>query len=46
VPTFTFLVNATLRWLSPRFHPIHEGDTEQALAYLARSPAAKAAAVH
>ena len=46
VPTFTFLINATLRWLSPRFHPIHEGDTEQALAYLARSPAAKAAAVH
>ena len=46
VPTFTFLVNATLRWLSPRFHPIHEGDTEQALAYLARSPAAKAAAGH
>ncbi len=46
VPTFTFLVNATLRWLSPRFHPIHEGDTEQALAYLARSPAAQAAAMH
>jgi len=46
VPTFTFLVNATLRWLSPRFHPIHEGDTEQALEYLARSPAAQAAAMH
>ena len=46
VPTFTFLINATLRWLSPRFHPIHEGDTEQALEYLARSPAAQAAAMH
>ncbi|MCG8437303.1 MAG: metal-dependent hydrolase, partial [Pseudomonadales bacterium] len=44
VPTFSFLVRATARWVSPRFHPIHEGDTEQALAYLARSPAAMAAA--
>ncbi|MCG8391788.1 MAG: metal-dependent hydrolase [Pseudomonadales bacterium] len=43
VPTFTFLLKATARWLSPRFHPIHEGNTEQALAYLARSPAAQAA---
>lgn len=44
VPTFSFLVAGTLRWLAPRFHPITEGDTEQALAYLARSPAAQAAA--
>lgn len=44
VPTFTFLVAGTLRWLSPVFHPVTEGDTEQALAYLARSPAAQAAA--
>ena len=44
VPTFSFLMAATLRWISPRFHPIHEGNTEQALAYLARSPAAQAAA--
>ena len=36
---------AHLRWISPRFHPIHEGNTEQALAYLARSPAAQAAAL-
>lgn len=43
-PTFTFLVAGTLRWLSPRFDPIHEGSTEQALDYLARSPAASAAA--
>lgn len=46
VPTFTFLVKATLRWLSPSFHPIDEGDTQQALEYLARSPAAQAASVH
>ncbi|HET8729617.1 MAG TPA: metal-dependent hydrolase [Moraxellaceae bacterium] len=44
VPTFTFLVKATLRWMAPGFHPEHEGDTAQALAYLARSPAARAAA--
>lgn len=44
VPTFSFLVAGTLRWLSPRFHPETEGDTAQALAYLARSPAAQAAA--
>ncbi|HCT40857.1 MAG TPA: metal-dependent hydrolase [Moraxellaceae bacterium] len=44
VPTFTFLVAGTLRWLSPRFHPVTEGNTEQALDYIARSPAARAAA--
>ncbi|TNE76360.1 MAG: metal-dependent hydrolase [Gammaproteobacteria bacterium] len=44
VPTFTFLLEATLRWIAPGFHPIDEGNTEQALAYLARSPAAQAAA--
>lgn len=44
VPTFTFLLKATARWVSPRFHPIHEGNTQQALDYLARSPAAQAAA--
>lgn len=44
VPTFSFIVRATLRWVSPRFHPVTEGNTEQALAYLARSPAARAAA--
>lgn len=43
VPTFGFLLAATVRWISPRFHPEHEGSTEQALAYLARSPAARAA---
>ncbi|PVY70029.1 hypothetical protein C8D92_11059 [Tamilnaduibacter salinus] len=44
VPTFSFLVRASLRWVMPGFHPEHEGDTEQALRYLARSPAAMAAA--
>ena len=46
VPTFSFLLAATVRWLSPRFHPVSEGNTEQALAYLARSPAARAATAH
>lgn len=44
VPTFTFLLHATARWVSPNFHPISEGNTQQALDYLARSPAARAAA--
>lgn len=44
VPTFGYIVRKTLPWLSPRFHPVTEGDTQQALAYLARSPAARAAA--
>lgn len=41
LPSLTFLSKATLRWLSPFFHPEHEGDTAQALAYLAKSPAVK-----
>mgnify|MGYP003461783104 CR=1 FL=1 len=45
IPQFSFLVSATKRWISPSFHPIHEGNTEQALSYLARSPAAQAAAL-
>jgi len=43
VPTFAYLVNGTLRWLAPDFHPVREGNTQQALAYIARSPAAQAA---
>lgn len=43
VPTFSFMVKATLRWISPRFHPETEGDTEQALAYLSRSAGVLAA---
>lgn len=38
-PTLGFLCKAALRWVSPRFHPESEGNTVQALAYLARSPA-------
>ena len=45
IPQFSFLVLAAQRWLSPSFHPIHEGNTAQALSYLARSPAAQAAAL-
>lgn len=45
VPTFGFLLRATLRWVAPRFHPVTEGNTQQALDYLARSPAARAAAL-
>lgn len=43
VPTFGYLLAGTLRWLSPKFHPEFEGNTQQALDYLARSPAARAA---
>ncbi|MEE4249390.1 MAG: metal-dependent hydrolase [Alcanivoracaceae bacterium] len=43
VPTMTLIVQRTLRWLSPRFHPEHEGNTDQALSYISRSPAAQAA---
>ena len=43
IPPLSFLLAGALRWISPRFHPVTEGDTQQALDYLARSPAAKAA---
>lgn len=43
VPRFSAFCMATLHWISPRFHPESEGNTEQALNYLARSPAARAA---
>ena len=38
VPRLSFLARRTLRWFTPGFHPEGEGDTEQALAFLARSP--------
>lgn len=38
-PTLTFLLKTTVRWLSPKFHPETEGNTQQALDYLASSPA-------
>ncbi len=46
VPTLTYITAAMLRWISPRFNPVHEGDTQQALDYFARSPAVQAFAVH
>lgn len=42
MPAFSYLCRRTLLWLKPGFHPSTEGDTEQALAYLAQSPAALA----
>lgn len=44
VPRFSYLLKACLRWLPINFHPEHEGNTQQALDYLNRSPAALAAA--
>ena len=41
LPKISHLAAATFRWFSPKFHPEDEGDTQQALEYLARSPAAK-----
>lgn len=43
IPTFSHLILATFRWFSPKFHPEQEGNTQQALDYLARSPSAKQA---
>lgn len=46
VPSFSFLTASTFRWMSPFFHPIHEGNTAQALAYLSQSPAVAAAKIY
>ena len=43
IPTLSHLVLATFRWFSPKFHPEQEGNTQQALDYLARSPSAQQA---
>ena len=43
LPTFTFLAKSVVRWISPNYHPDSEGNTEQALAYFARSAAVAAA---
>jgi predicted metal-dependent hydrolase len=43
------LLRSYLTYLSPTFHPSHEGSTSQAVAYLAKSPAVVAtqqAALH
>ena len=44
LPSVSRLARATLRYVWPGFHPLAEGSLERALAYLARSPAAIAAA--
>ncbi len=46
VPTLTYITQAMLRWISPKFDPEHEGDTQQALDYFAKSPAVQAFAGH
>ncbi|WP_179402311.1 metal-dependent hydrolase [Burkholderia guangdongensis] len=44
LPSFWKVMGAALRFFLPGYTPHGEGSTEQALAYLARSPAAQAAA--
>ena len=46
VPTLTYITQAMLRWISPRFDPEHEGNTQQALDYFAKSPAVQAFKAH
>ena len=43
IPTLGYLARAALRLLRPSYDPAHEGDTGRAVAYLAASPAARAA---
>jgi len=44
LPGLSSLFRGALRYLDPRYSPQAEGDTAQAIAYLAKSPAARAAA--
>ncbi|CAH0440195.1 hypothetical protein LMG9673_00979 [Ralstonia pseudosolanacearum] len=44
LPSFWAMLAAALRYFWPGYSPYDEGSTEQALAYLALSPAAQAAA--
>ncbi|MFD8595569.1 metal-dependent hydrolase [Kitasatospora sp. NPDC059646] len=39
-------LRSALRYFAPGYHPTNEGSSSQALAYLAKSPAARAAAAH
>jgi uncharacterized protein len=41
LPTAGYLMSCVPRYLRPRYHPLQEASTEEALAYLARSPAAR-----
>ena len=42
-PGYGLLIRSSWRYLLPGYHPSHEGDTSQAVAYLATSPAARRA---
>lgn len=42
IPGPMMLANSVWRFVQPNYHPLYEADTAQALAYLARSPAANA----
>ena len=42
-PGPALLVTSSLKYFSPLYHPSREGDTSQAIAYLAKSPAARRA---
>ncbi|MFE3206376.1 metal-dependent hydrolase [Embleya sp. NPDC055664] len=44
LPGLTGAARSAARYVKPRYHPTQEGSTGQAVAYLARSPAARAAA--
>lgn len=44
LPTWSLLGDSLRRWVSTAYHPEHEADTQQALDYLATSPAARLAA--
>lgn len=44
LPTLFSLILKELPFFSPRYNPVHEGSTEEALAYLNQSPAAARAA--
>jgi predicted metal-dependent hydrolase len=39
-PGYGLLLRSSWKFLLPTYHPDHEGNTAQAVAYLARSPAA------
>jgi predicted metal-dependent hydrolase len=43
LPGFSGIFIPLARYFSPAYHPMHEGSTSQAVAYLAKSPAAMAA---
>lgn len=45
LPSLNVLFESLVRWAKPSYHPVQEADTQQALDYLARSPAALAATI-